>query len=175
MKPDNMHNFVEEWQRIFLRLRALPCTADISRLRSHTRGDYMIDGLDDNITEDSDEEMTEDSDDNMTEDSEDDITEDSDDDITEDSEDDMTKDSYEGMTEDLDGDELGSNRLNFRIKLWRTLGYREGHLIQEGFEHIWQTNMETKIIGWPVVPISVFHDPGPYSTTANWLCDSRRQ
>jgi hypothetical protein len=63
----------------------LPYTADISRLRSYTRGDYIIDSLDNNITEDSDKE------------------------ITEDSEDDITKDS--------DGDELGSNRLNFRIKL----------------------------------------------------------
>jgi hypothetical protein len=79
----------------------------------------------------------------------------------------ITEDLDDAMTEDSDGDELGSNRLNFRIKLWRTLGYREGHLIQEGFEHMWQTNIETEIIGWPVVPISVFHDPGPYSTTAN--------
>ncbi|KAJ5682065.1 uncharacterized protein N7477_002005 [Penicillium maclennaniae] len=111
----------------------------------------MIDGLDDNITEDSDEEMSEDSDEDMTEDSDDD------------------------MTEDSDDDESGSNRLNFRIKLWRTLGYGEGHLIHEGFEHMWQTNMETEIIGWPVLPISVFHDPGAYFTTAGWLCDSRRQ
>lgn len=29
MRPDKMHNIVEEWQRIFPRPRALPCTADI--------------------------------------------------------------------------------------------------------------------------------------------------
>jgi hypothetical protein len=143
MKSNEMDNIVEEWQRIFPRLRALPCTADISCLRSYTGGDDMTEGLDDNITEDSDEYMTEYSDDDMTEYSGDD------------------------MTEDSDDDEFASSQFNFRIKLWRTLGYGERHLIHEGFEHMWQTNVETEIIGWPVVPISVFHDPGPYSTTAN--------
>jgi hypothetical protein len=143
MKPDEMDNIVEEWQRIFPRLRALPCTADISCLRSYTGGDDMTEGLAGNMTEDLDEDMTEDSDDDMTEYSDDD------------------------MTEDSDDDEIASSQFNFRIKLWRTLGYGEGHLIHEVFEHMWQTNVETEIIGWPVVPISVFHDPGPYSTTAN--------
>jgi hypothetical protein len=142
MKPDEMDNIVEEWQRIFPRLRALPCTADISCLRSYTGGDDMTEGLAGNMTEDLDEDMTEDSDDDMTEYSDDD------------------------MTEDSDDDEIASSQFNFRIKLWRTLGYGEGYLTHEGFEHMWQTNMETEIIGWPVVPISVFHDPGSYSTTA---------
>ena len=137
-----MYNIVEEWQRIFPRLRALPYTADISCLRSYTEGDDMTDGLDDNIIEESDEDMTEDSDDDMTEDSDVD------------------------MTEDSDDDEFASSQFNFQIKFWRTLGYGEGYLVHEGFEHMWQTNVETEIIGWPVVPISVFHDPGPYSTTA---------
>jgi hypothetical protein len=190
VKPDKMHNIVEEWQRIFPRLRALPCTADISCLRMYTEGDDMAESLEDNIieesdedmtedsddgmtggsgddvTEDSDDDMTEDSEDDMTEDSDDDMTEDSEDDMTEDSDDDMTQDSDDDMTEDSDDDEFAFSQFNFRIKLWRTLGYGEGHLVHEGFEHMWQTNVETEIIGWPVVPISVFHDPGPYSTTA---------
>jgi hypothetical protein len=72
MKPEKMDNIVEEWQRIFLRPRALPCTPDISCLHSYTAGDNMTEDLDGNITEDSDEDITEDSDDDMTKDSDDD-------------------------------------------------------------------------------------------------------
>lgn len=85
------------------------------------------------------------------------MTEGLDDNINEDSNRE-TEDLDDEMTEDSDDDEFTSSRLNFRINLWRTLGYGEGHLIHEGFEHMWQTNIETESIGWPVVPLSVFHD-----------------
>jgi hypothetical protein len=160
VKPDKMHNIIKEWQRIFPRLRALPCTVDIYCLRSYTRDNVLTEGFDDDITEELNRDMTEDSDKDMTEYSDDDITEVSEDEMTEDSDADMTEVSEDEMSEDWDDDEFACNRLNIRIRLWRALGYGERYLIHEWFEHKWQTSMETEIIGWPVVPISVFHDSG---------------
>lgn len=158
MRPDRMYNIVEEWHRVFPKLRALPCTADIYCMHSFTSDDEKTGDLHEHMTEDSDD-MIEDSDD-MAE-----------------NPDDMTEDSGRNMTNvnldsdlfnepGLDFDEFGSDWFIFRIKLWRALGYGETHLIHEGFGHMWQTYMEIEIIGWSMVPSEAFCDPAPHSTTA---------
>ena len=126
--------------------------------------------LHDDMTEDSDDDMTEDSDDDMTdseddEDLHDDMTEDSDDAMTQDSDDD--DDLHDDVTEDSERDYFdasGSGWFKFRIKLWRALGYGEGHLIHEGFGHMWQTNMEIAINGWPVMHLQEFDNAESYSS-----------
>lgn len=157
MQSDQLHKIVEEWHRIFPKLRALPCMADIYCMHPYTD--------DDESTGDSHESLTDDSDD-MTDDL-DDMTDNSDD-TTE-----WARSMIsEGLGADLsnepglDFDEFGSDWLIFRVKLWQALGYGENHLIHEGFGHMWQTNMEIEIIGWPVMPSRAFCDPVSYSTTA---------
>ncbi|KAJ6126121.1 hypothetical protein N7471_010614 [Penicillium samsonianum] len=131
----------------------------------HDESDELPDELDD-MTDESDD-MTDESDD-MTDES-DDMTDESDDISTPDflAEDPQTN----TLTADSDADdrwydldEFGTDFFIFRIKLWRALGFGESNLNHEGFAHMWQTDMEIEIVGWPVMPLEAFSDPEPYST-----------
>ncbi|GIC87265.1 uncharacterized protein Aud_003649 [Aspergillus udagawae] len=53
-----------------------------------------------------------------------------------------------------------------RRKLWRVIGYEEDPDIHHKIAYTWQTNLEIKTIGWPVVPLAAFSDPDTHSTTA---------
>ncbi|GIK01774.1 hypothetical protein Aspvir_005815 [Aspergillus viridinutans] len=53
-----------------------------------------------------------------------------------------------------------------RRKLWRVIGYEKDPDIHQKIVNMWETNLEIKTIGWPVVPLAAFYDPDPYSTTA---------
>ncbi|EAW21216.1 uncharacterized protein NFIA_063770 [Aspergillus fischeri NRRL 181] len=52
-----------------------------------------------------------------------------------------------------------------RRKLWRVLGYGKALDINHKIIYMWQTNLEIKTIGWPVVPLAAFSDPEAYSTS----------
>jgi hypothetical protein len=67
----------------------------------------------------------------------------------------------------IDFDDYESDWFVLRTKMWRVLGYGKDHLVLDNVQYIWQTNLETEIIGWPLVPLAAFSDPGAHSTTAN--------
>ncbi|KAJ5101047.1 hypothetical protein N7456_007099 [Penicillium angulare] len=186
MQSDQMHDFVTEWRRVFPDLQTLPCTADIYCMGLYTADENMYETLpeDENMHDESDElpdeldDMPDESDD-MTDESEDmtdeseDMTDESED-MTDESED-MTDESEDPQTNTLNTDsdaddhwhvldEFGTDCFIFRIKLWRALGFGESNLNHEGFGHMWQTDMEIEIVGWPVMPLEAFSDPKPYST-----------
>ncbi|GIJ87958.1 hypothetical protein Asppvi_006874 [Aspergillus pseudoviridinutans] len=59
-----------------------------------------------------------------------------------------------------------SNQYALRRKLWKALGYGKDSDIYYKIVYMWQTNLEIKTIGWPVVPLAAFFDPDAHSTTA---------
>jgi hypothetical protein len=67
----------------------------------------------------------------------------------------------------LDLDDYDSDWFFLRTKLWRVLGYPKDQLIHDKIQNIWQTNLEIRTIGWPVMPLEAFSDPDLYSSTAH--------
>lgn len=161
MQSDQMHDFVTEWRRVFPKLQTLPCTADIYCLGLYTGDENMYGSLpeDDDIHNESDE----------LPDGLDDMADESDDISGPEfvAEDPQTNTLFANSDEDdrwYDLDEFGTDCFIFRIKLWRALGFGESNLNHEGFAHMWQTDMEIEIVGWPVMPLEAFSDPETYST-----------
>jgi hypothetical protein len=68
---------------------------------------------------------------------------------------------------ELDFDDYDSVWFILRTKLWRGLGYPKDQLIHDKIQNMWQTNLEIKSIGWPVMPLEAFADPDLYSTTVH--------
>jgi hypothetical protein len=54
-----------------------------------------------------------------------------------------------------------------RTKLWRVLGYPKDQLIHDKIQNMWQTNLEIRTVGWPVMPLEAFSDPDLHSSTAH--------
>jgi hypothetical protein len=170
-----MHGIVDEWKRIFPKVRVLPCPTDSDYLDVFSDDDI---NSDDDMSEDSDD-MNGDSDDDMT-DVSDELVEDSDGDTTEDSESHTTERRRSTIITTLgrslpndprfEFNDVGSDWFKFRVALWRSLGYSGGYRIKKQFDNMWQTNMEIKIIGWPVVPLKAFCESEPYSTSAHGSC-----
>ena len=176
MQSDQMQDFVTEWRRVFPKLQTLPCTADIYCMGLYTGDENMYGSLpEDNDVHDESDELPDELDD-MT-DELDDMTDESDDmtdesnDMTDESndisspdfvaEDPQTNTSTADSADDrwYDLDEFGTDCFIFRIKLWRALGFGESNLNHEGFGHMWQTDMEIEVVGWPVMPLEAFSYP----------------
>jgi hypothetical protein len=68
---------------------------------------------------------------------------------------------------ELDFDDYDSVWFILRTKLWRGLGYPKDQLIHDEIQNMWQTDLEVKTVGWPVMPLEAFADPDLYSTTAH--------
>lgn len=67
----------------------------------------------------------------------------------------------------LDFDDYDSNWFILRTKLWRVLGYPKDQLIHDKIQNMWQTNLEIRTVGWPVMPLEAFSDQDQYSSTAH--------
>ena len=52
-----------------------------------------------------------------------------------------------------------------RRRFWRLLDYGTNTEIFDRVCYMWQANLEIKMLGWPVVPMSAFQDPDRHSTT----------
>ncbi|KAF7183290.1 hypothetical protein CNMCM7691_003203 [Aspergillus felis] len=65
-----------------------------------------------------------------------------------------------------DSDGNHSEQYALRRKLWKVLGYGKDLDIHHKILYMWQTNLEIKTIGWPVVPLAAFFHPDAHSTTA---------
>ena len=64
----------------------------------------------------------------------------------------------------LESGDYGSDSFNLRRRLWRLLGYGTDTEVFNKVYHMWQTNLEIKTLGWPVLPIAAFLDPDSHST-----------
>ncbi|KEY83459.1 hypothetical protein BA78_3082 [Aspergillus fumigatus] len=76
------------------------------------------------------------------------------------------------VSSDEEVPELGFNDYDsvwfiLRTKLWRCLGYPKDQFIHDRIQNMWQTDLEIKTIGWPVMPLKAFADPDLYSTAAH--------
>jgi hypothetical protein len=67
----------------------------------------------------------------------------------------------------LDFDDYDSDWFVLRTKLWRVLGYPKDQLIHDKIQNMWQTNLEIRTVGWPVMPLEAFSDRDLHSSTAH--------
>ena len=65
----------------------------------------------------------------------------------------------------LDFDDHGSDWYHLRRRLWTLISYGTETDIFYRVCHMWQTNLEIKTFGWPVLPMEAFLKPDRYSTT----------
>ena len=65
-----------------------------------------------------------------------------------------------------DFDDYGSSWFILRVKLWKILDYARDTFLLDKMKNVWKRKFEMEMIGWPVVPFTVFLDPNLHSTTS---------
>ena len=132
MRLSGLQSIASEWNRVFPRIRRMPCSADVygpeicieespSSKEPDSGGDRWGTNNDSNMSLDD---------------------------------------------AGLDLEDYGSDWFHMRRRLWKLLGYKTDSFseVLSGIKHIWQTNLEIKTFGWPVLPMGAFLDPQTYST-----------
>ena len=78
---------------------------------------------------------------------------------------------YESWTEtrmmdaDIEFERHDSPWCDLRRRLWQVIGYKECSESCQRYSHIWQSELECELLGWPVLPMEVYVDPVAHSTT----------
>jgi hypothetical protein len=149
MAQHQLQLLVEEWRRVFPKVRAMPCPGDMDLSPAVLA---MLD-------EESELEMMSLYDDHSSDDGAD-----ADDEIEE------TDTEIENENEEEPPtipDEYRTNWFKLRMRLWRALGYRGDPTVHVQVQSMWRTNTQIETVGWPVMPLEAYASPIAYSTSTN--------
>ncbi|KUL85693.1 hypothetical protein ZTR_08908 [Talaromyces verruculosus] len=133
MEPHEFSILASEWHRVFPKIRAMPCSDDISGAKMEkTYQDNIRNGISNERSSESDSDH-----DSGWE----------------------GEQAEEGAGNNdpwFDDYSQQSDWFLLRLKLWEELQYVQDKAIYERIANLWQTDFGIENIGWPVVPLNTF-------------------